>query len=168
MGVLQDVLTTRCSSDVSCAMIYDKMIPYEEWNKHAIDNSAVASSPVTTIILGKAEVSEILNKLGVIQRVGSSVGDIVRVDHSLPISNPRKIPAVNKTKPKGLQPKDLRVDDLQEMLGEVGFQEIMEMYGFTSERYFKEVIKALGYRLLRNELWVIKDRLWLGGLDNEA
>ena len=70
------------------------MINYEKWNKYARDKNAVAPSPVTTIILGKSDVDQVLNNLGVIQRVGSSVRNNVRVDHSLPISDVRKVPAV--------------------------------------------------------------------------
>ena len=164
MGALQEMFTTQSSNDIFHDTAYSKMIDYGTWNKYARENSAVAPGPVTIISLGKSEVDQVLNKLGVVQRGRSSVADSVSVDHSLCSGHIRRVPSVGAKikKPKvGLQPKDLKVEDLQELIGEVEYQEVMEMYGFTSERYFKEVIKALGYRLLRSELWVIKDKLWL-------
>lgn len=91
MGALQDLFTAQSSNDVFCASIYDKMIDYGTWNKYARDNSAVAPSPVTTIILGKSEVDQVLNKLGVVQRGRSSVADSVSVDHSLCSSHTRRV-----------------------------------------------------------------------------
>jgi len=159
VGSLQDIFTTQCSGDIFHDAAYSKMVPYAEWNKYARDKNAVAPSPVTTIILGRSDVDQVLNNLGVIQR-GRCVNNVNRDLHRVPISNTRKVPAMNK--PKGLQPKDLTFNDLQELTGgDIKYQEIMEMYGFTSERYFKEIIKSLGYRLLRGELWVLEDRLWL-------
>lgn len=156
MGALQDALTTQCSTDIVYAT-GSAWMPYEEWNNQRNINYAGKSGPVTTIIIDKADIDQVLNKLGVVQR-GSSVNS-ARVDHSLPVSDVRKVPAAKKRK-IGLQPKDLTVEDLQELVGEVNYQEIMGMYGFTSERYFKEIIKPMGYRLLRGELWVVEDRLW--------
>jgi len=170
MGALQEALTTQCSSDIVCTAGYSKMVPYDKWNKQVSINYTGQSGPVTTIILGKSDVDTVLNKLGVVQRVRGSASNSIRVDHSLPIGDIRKIPAINRAvqTPKvklvsvGLQPKELTSNDLQECIdGDIKYQEIMEMYGFTSERYFKEVLKAKGYRLLRNELWVLEDRLWL-------
>jgi len=164
MGALQEMFTTQSSNDIFHDTAYSKMIDYGTWNKYARDNSAVAPSPVTIMVLGKSEVDQVLNKLGVVQRGRNSVTDSVSVDHSLCSGHIRRIPSVGAKikKPKvGLQPKDLRVEDLQELTdGDIKYQEIMELYGFTSERYFKEVIKSLGYRLLRSELWVVKDNLW--------
>ena len=61
-----------------------------------------------------------------------------------------------------LKPKELTLSALQELIkNNVSYPEIMEMYGFSSDRYFKEVLKTLGYRLLRGKLWVLADELWL-------
>jgi len=166
VGSLQDIFTGNYSTDVVCANGYSKMVPYETWNNQVRVSDATKSGPVTTIVVNISEIDQVLNKLGVVQRGRGSVTYSVSVDHSVPVNNPRRVPSVGpkiqqkKTK-IGLQPKDLMVADLQEMHGEVNYQEIMEMYNFSSERYFKEMIKSLGYRLLRGELWVLEDKLWL-------
>jgi len=163
MGALQEIFASNSSNDIVCATD-NAWLSYDAWSKKLDAGSSDKSGPVTTIIIGKSDVDQVLNKLGVVQRGRSSVADSVSVDHSLCSGHIRRVPSVGAKikKPKvGLQPKDLKVEDLQELIGEVEYQEVMEMYGFTSERYFKEVIKALGYRLLRSELWVIKDKLWL-------
>jgi len=165
MGALQEIFASNSSNDIVCST-GNAWLSYDSWSKEVEATNLGKSGPVTTIAIGKADVDQILNKLGVIQRVGCSVADIVSVDHSLFIRDIRKTPAkVTKAQQKipkiGLQPKDLMVEDLQELIGEVEYHEIMEMYGFTSERYFKETIKTLGYRILRGELWVVADKLWL-------
>ena len=163
MGVLQNLFNTRCSSDVVVSY-GSAWLSHSEWSKNVDENSASKSGPVTTIVLGKAEVDLVLNELGVIQRVGSSVADSVRVDHSIPINNIWKVPALDTTIHKqkiDLHPKDLIAEDLQDLAGEVEYQKIMKLYHFESVRYFREKIKDLGYRLLRGELWVVADKLWL-------
>ena len=166
MGALQEIFTTRCSNDIVCAT-GSAWLPYEEWIKKVSVNYTGKSGPITTTVIGRTEVDKELNELGVIQRVRSSVADSVRVDHRLPISDIRKISAPDKKLQQkksqmNLQPKNLTVDDLQECVsGDIKHQEIMQLYGFTSERYFKEVLKAKGYKLFHDELWVVKDRLWL-------
>jgi len=143
------------------------MIDYDTWNKYARENNAVEPSPVTIISLGRSEVDHVLDGLGVIRRGCGVVENTSGVDSCLPSGNTRRVPGVGakvqKQKPKmNLQPKDLKIADLQELTaGDIKYQEIMELYGFTNVRYFKEVLKSLGYRLLRGELWVVEDKLWL-------
>lgn len=61
-----------------------------------------------------------------------------------------------------LKPKDLTFGKLQVLIDQNKTPaNIMILYNFESERYFRGVLKTLGYRLLRGKLWVIKDKLWL-------
>jgi len=141
-------------------------LPYDSWVRQTNAEITGKSGPVTTISIGKTEIDRVLDELGVIRR-GGCVENTDRVSSGLCGSNPRRVHSVGGnvqevSQKVTLQPKDLMVEDLQDLVGgQVKYQEIMEMYGFTSERYFKETIKPLGYRLLRGELWVVKDKLWL-------
>jgi len=60
-----------------------------------------------------------------------------------------------------LKPRDLTLDKLQALIEQKKTPaEIMDLYSFESEKYFRGILKTLGYRLLRDKLWVIKDELW--------
>jgi len=137
------------------------MVPLDLWISNVNATNSGKSDPVTTIVASKSDVDQILNDLGVVQRGRRGRKDDIGAGHSGCGGNARRVASSGATvhKPKskiGLQPKDLRVEDLLDLAGgEVKYQEIMELYHFESVRYFKEIIKPLGYRLLRGELWVV-------------
>lgn len=61
-----------------------------------------------------------------------------------------------------LNPRDLTVNAMQTFIADkVSYHEIIKKYNFKSDKYFKQVLNKLGYRLLRDQLWVKADKLWI-------
>ena len=68
VGVLQGIFANSRSNDVVCSSGYNKMVPYDLWDKQINGSSAGKSGPVTTIAVNKAEIDRVLDELGVVQR----------------------------------------------------------------------------------------------------